>query len=78
MSIEQQWQGRLKENNSGQYDERNIIEKLMFYDLLFENKYCYCRGIIINHLSLIEEDGNEWIQKGNSVKWYLLLPSFLG
>jgi hypothetical protein len=30
MSIEQQWQGRLKENNSEQNDERNIIEKLMF------------------------------------------------
>jgi hypothetical protein len=38
MSIEQQWQGRLKENNSEQNDERNIIEKLCFYDLLFENK----------------------------------------
>jgi hypothetical protein len=30
MSIEQQWQGRLKENNSEQNYERNIIEKLMF------------------------------------------------
>jgi hypothetical protein len=30
MSIEHQWQGRLKENNSGQNGEINIPEKLMF------------------------------------------------
>jgi hypothetical protein len=31
-----------------------------------------------HYKSLIEEDGNGWFQKGNSYKWFLLIPSFLG